>query len=67
MKALILEAETAGLWKLVSKVFVENTASRHMLNRMGFREIGIHERHAKLDGIWKDVVLVEYLITSNMN
>lgn len=67
VKALILEAETAGLWKLVSKVFVENTASRHMLNRMGFREIGIHERHAKLDGIWKDVVLVEYLITSNMN
>ncbi|MCL4341621.1 MAG: arsinothricin resistance N-acetyltransferase ArsN1 [Candidatus Thermoplasmatota archaeon] len=67
LKALIMEAEKAGLWKLVSKVFVENTASRHMLNGIGFREIGIHERHAKLDGIWKDVVVVEYLITGNMN
>ena len=62
-----MEAEKAGLWKLVSKVFVENTASRHMLNGIGFREIGIHERNAKLDGIWKDVVVVEYLITGNMN
>lgn len=66
MKALVEESEKAGLWKLVSRVFVENTASRKLLKNIGFREVGIYEKHASLDGSWKDVVIVEYLIQSNM-
>lgn len=66
MKALINESEKIGLWKLVSKVFLENHVSRKMLKEIGFREIGSHESHAKLDGTWKDVILVEYLIRSNI-
>jgi len=59
MEALEAEAARAGFWKLLSRVFVENEASRSLLRRLGFREVGIYERHAKLDGIWRDVVIVE--------
>lgn len=59
MHALVAAAQSAGFWKLVSRVFVENTASRQLLARVGFREVGIYEAHAQLDGVWRDVVIVE--------
>ncbi len=62
MEALIVAAEEAGLWKLLSRVFVENAASRALLAAVGFREVGVYRRHAKLDGIWRDVVIVERLL-----
>lgn len=62
MIGLIAAAGAAGFWKLLSRVFVENTASRAMLESVGFREVGIYQRHAQLDGRWRDVVIVEYLI-----
>jgi L-amino acid N-acyltransferase YncA len=65
MEALIAAAEQAGLWKLVSRVFVENAASRNLLRSLGFREVGIYEKHGRLDGIWRDVVIVERLIEAN--
>jgi len=65
METLIAAAEEAGLWKLVSRVFVENTASRRLLQSLGFREIGIYEKHGRLDGAWRDVVIVERLIEAN--
>lgn len=66
MQALIEAAEQAGFWKLVSRVFVENTASRAMLRTVGFREVGIYEKHARLEGQWRDVVIVERLIPANL-
>jgi len=51
-----------GLWKLVSRVFPENEASRALCQRLGFREVGVYQRHAKLDGRWRDCVIVEKLI-----
>src|SRR5262249_18826486 len=65
MEALIAEAERAGLWKLVSRVFVENAPSRRLLGSLGFREVGIYEKHGRLDGAWRDVVIVERLIEAN--
>jgi L-amino acid N-acyltransferase YncA len=65
MEALIDESELAGLWKLLSRVFVENAASRSLLRSLGFREVGIYEKHAQLDGAWRDVVIVERLIEAN--
>lgn len=65
MEALIAEAEKAGFWKLVSRVFPENTASLNLLKKLGFREVGTYQRHAQLDGVWRDVVIVERLIPSN--
>jgi L-amino acid N-acyltransferase YncA len=59
MEDLVKAAEDAGFWKLTSKVFVENRASRNLLASLGFREVGVHQKHAKLDGEWRDVVVVE--------
>jgi L-amino acid N-acyltransferase YncA len=65
MQALIDAARDAGFWKLVSRVFVENTASRGLMASLGFREVGIYEKHAQLDGQWRDVVIVERLVPEN--
>ena len=62
MTSLCDAASRAGFWKLVSRVFVENTASRALLKSVGFREVGVYERHAQLDGVWRDVVIVEKLL-----
>lgn len=64
LQSLIVVATEAGFWKLVSRVFPENTASRKLLAALGFREVGIYERHAQLDGVWRDVVIVERLLDS---
>jgi L-amino acid N-acyltransferase YncA len=43
-------------------VFPENTASRELCRSVGFREVGVYEKHAQLDGEWSDVVIVERLL-----
>ena len=62
LSALIEAARQGGFWKLVSRVFVENSASRGLLGRLGFREVGVYHRHAQLRGTWRDVVVVERLL-----
>lgn len=62
MRALTDASAKAGLTKLVSRVFVENTASRRLLQGLGFREVGVYHRHGQLDGVWRDVVIVERLL-----
>ena len=66
MLALLQAAERAGFWKLVSRVFPENGASLGLLRSLGFREVGVYEKHGQLDGVWKDVVIVERLIPANL-
>ncbi len=66
MRALLSAAEQRGFWKLVSRIFVENTASRALMQKLGFREVGVYEKHGQLDGAWRDVVIVEKLIAANM-
>jgi len=66
LRALLVAAADAGYWKLVSRVFVENRASRALLAGLGFREVGVYERHAQLDGAWRDVVIVERLLRDNL-
>ena len=62
MEALVTACEAKGFWKLVSRVFADNDASRAFHRRLGFREVGVYERHGRLDGAWKDCVIVERLI-----
>ena len=62
LAALMEVATAAGLHKLTSRVFPENLASRALLKGLGFEEIGIHPRHGKLDGRWRDCVIVERLL-----
>lgn len=62
MRAFLPALEVAGFWKVLSRIFPENSASRALCVRHGFREVGIYEKHAKLDGVWRDVVIVERLL-----
>ncbi|MGA2737529.1 MAG: arsinothricin resistance N-acetyltransferase ArsN1 family A [Bryobacteraceae bacterium] len=62
LESLIAAAARAGFRKLVSRIFVENTASRRLVGALGFREVGIYERHGQLDGVWRNVTIVEKLI-----
>lgn len=66
LAALIEEAEIAGYWKLVSRVFAENLASRRLIRSLGFREVGAYQKHGKLEGVWRDVIVVERLIPKNL-
>ncbi|HUJ23238.1 MAG TPA: arsinothricin resistance N-acetyltransferase ArsN1 family A [Bryobacteraceae bacterium] len=66
LSALIESAGKEGYWKLVSRVFPENQASRSLIRSLGFREVGIYEKHGMLDGVWRDVVIVERLIPANL-
>jgi L-amino acid N-acyltransferase YncA len=62
LEALCDEAERAGLYKLTSRVFTDNAASRAVHAAAGFHEVGVQRRHGRLDGHWKDCVLVERLL-----
>lgn len=66
MKELIRLCSDRGIWKLVSRIFPENIASRSLMKHLGFREVGIYEKHSSLEGKWRDVVIVELLIRKNM-
>ena len=54
--------EERGFWKLVSRIFPENVPSIALHERAGFRVVGVYRRHGKLDGAWRDCVIVEKLL-----
>ena len=62
LEALAAASEQAGYYKLTSRVFADNAASRAVHLAAGFTEVGIQRRHGRLDGEWKDCVLVERLL-----
>ena len=66
MSAFVPACERSGLWKLVSRIFPENQPSRRLCARHGFREVGVYEKHGRLDGEWRDVVIVERLLPANL-
>jgi phosphinothricin acetyltransferase len=66
LDALIAAARARGYWKLVSRIFPFNTASRALCRASGFREVGIYEKHGCLAGRWMDVVIVERLLPENL-
>ncbi|MFZ4826756.1 MAG: GNAT family N-acetyltransferase [Phototrophicaceae bacterium] len=57
--ALVESSEHVGFWTLMAGIFLENVASTAIHRACGFREIGYRERVGKLNGEWKDVLLLE--------
>ncbi len=55
-------ARQLGYWKLVGKLFTANAASAGMVRSCGWREVGMHHKHSRLDGEWRDVLLVERVL-----
>jgi L-amino acid N-acyltransferase YncA len=62
LDALADAAAEDGAHKLVGKIFTSNEASIAMVDLLGWRQVGVHERHGALDGEWKDVLVVEKLL-----
>jgi hypothetical protein len=62
LQALLAAAEERGFRKLLSRIFPENAGSLARHRKVGFRDIGIYRRHGKLDGEWRDCVIVEKLL-----
>lgn len=59
LEALIAESERHGIWTLQAGIFPENTASLKLHHAHGFRLVGRRERIGCLDGVWRDVILLE--------
>ena len=62
LEGLFHACRARGFWKLVSRIFPENTPSLALHERTGFRVVGVYRRHGKLDGEWRDCVIVEKLL-----
>jgi len=59
LETMIESARNGGLWTLQAGIFTDNGASLALHRALGFREVGIRERIGRLDGVWRDVVLLE--------
>src|SRR6266850_4884841 len=59
LAALIAASEENGIWTLQAGMFPENSGSLALHRKFGFREVGRRERIGKLNGVWRDTVLLE--------
>lgn len=59
LSALVQASERAGVWTLQAGIFPENVASIAIHKACGFRKVGIRERLGQMDGVWRDVILME--------
>lgn len=59
LSALLHSADTGDIWTVQAGIFPENTASVHLHDACGFRVVGTRERIGTLNGVWRDVLLLE--------
>lgn len=59
LDALVAGADESGIWTIQTAIFPENAASLALHERCGFRVVGRRERIARLDGVWRDTLLLE--------
>src|SRR5918999_1450678 len=59
LDALLAGADADGIWTIQTSIFPENAATLALHERAGFRVVGRRERIAKLNGVWRDTLLLE--------
>jgi len=59
LREVIQQSEANGIWMLQGSVFPENVASLRMCTANAFRQVGRRKHIAKLNGVWRDTVLIE--------
>lgn len=66
MRALQAAARACGHFKVIGRFVAHNEAGRTLCRMTGWREVGVHQKHTRLEGRWYDVVVVEFLIPDNL-
>ncbi|HEV2232080.1 MAG TPA: arsinothricin resistance N-acetyltransferase ArsN1 family A [Terriglobia bacterium] len=66
MKAMQDAASERGFYKLMGRLVADNEPARKLCQLMGWKEVGVHEKHGKLGNEWHDLLLVEHIIPENM-
>jgi phosphinothricin acetyltransferase len=64
-EALAAAAEQRGFHKMIGKLFTDNITSVRLVERCGFKTVGVHSRHGQLDDAWRDVLVVERLLATS--
>jgi phosphinothricin acetyltransferase len=59
LSELIKQSEASGLWTLQASIFPENLASIRLHESCGFRVVGYREKIGKLNGSWRDTIIME--------
>jgi L-amino acid N-acyltransferase YncA len=59
LNELIRQSEQNGFWTLTAGIFPENEPSLKIHQQTGFKVVGIRERIGKMNGEWRDTVLLE--------
>ncbi|MBN3553347.1 N-acetyltransferase [Fictibacillus nanhaiensis] len=59
MKNLIETSEENGIWTLQAGIFPENQSSIALHKKWEFREVGLREKIGEMNGVWRDVILLE--------
>ena len=59
LERLVASTEEAGIWTIQTGIFPENTASLRVHERVGYTVVGRRKRLGKLNGVWRDVLLLE--------
>jgi phosphinothricin acetyltransferase len=59
LESLISESEKKGFWTLQAGIFPENIASLKLHENLGFRKVGFREKIGKMNGRWRDTILLE--------
>lgn len=60
LKFILTHSEEFGIWTVQAGVFPENISSIRLHISCGFREVGTREKIGKLNGVWRDVTLLEF-------
>jgi L-amino acid N-acyltransferase YncA len=66
MKAMQNAAREKGFYKIIGRIIADNQPARKLCEVVGWKEVGVHEKHGKLGNEWQDLVLVEFLIPENL-
>ena len=59
LEALVKCSESHGIWTLQAGIMAENESSLALHRKCGFREVGSRERIGQLNGVWRNVILLE--------
>ena len=59
LQSLVEQSERCGIWTLQAGIFPENVPSVALHKSCGFREVGLRQKLAQRNGVWRDVLLLE--------